>query len=267
MVRVATGLAAVWSSLAVSQTGPAALPDGSLLRGVEGRLSRDGDRWLLEPETPVRQGPATPDKGTALELLPSAVLEALVADAAGRPEGRYRLSGQVETYRGRAYLFATSFVPLASSVTDSNGVASPVPRQGEDPNRIPRPVAAGKGDRLAIPEQIERRLADYQAARQRSASGRTIPSSTLRVLLDLVGVIVQDQQRTFFVADGLGQNAMARVFEVLPCGTLESMERLQSQVLDPVRFCVSGWLTEYQGRSCLLPHRAAREYDYGNFGR
>jgi hypothetical protein len=265
MIRVVTGLAVVCCSPAVSQTGPQPLPDGSLVKGVEGRLSKDGDRWLLELETPVGQGPTALNKGTALELLPSAVLEALVADAADGPQRRYRLSGQVETYRGRVYLFPTSFVPLASIATDANGVAAS--RSHQDPNRPPSPAVAGPADRLAIPEQIQKRLADYQAARQRSWRGRTVPPSRLQVLLDQVGVVVQDQQRTFFVTDGLGQNAMARVFEVLPCATLESMERLQLQAPEPVRFRVGGLLTEYQGRSCVLLHRAVREYDYGNLGR
>jgi len=265
MMWVVLGLAAAWCTSAVSQTGPVMLPDGSPLKGVEGRASKDGDRWQFVLDGPVRQGLRVLDKGTALELLPSAVLEALVADAAGRPGARYRLSGQVEVYRGHSYLFATSFVPLAEAGADANGVAPEQSSQGSDPNRTPGPAIAGKGDRLAIPDLIQKRMADYQALRQRSARGRAAPAS--RLLLDQVGVVVQDQQRTFFVTDGLGQNAMATVFEVLPCGTLESMERLQSQVPDPVRFCVAGWLTEYQGRSCLLLHRAVRDYDYGNFGR
>jgi len=256
MILAVTTLAAACCSLAASQTGPAVPPDGSLLKEAEGRLIRDNGRWLFEVQTPG----IVPGKGKALDLLPSATLEALVADAAQRPEGRYRLSGQVETYHGRTYLFVTSFMPLTAGEADSNSVGTPLARQ--DPNPAP-----GKGDPLAIPEQIQKQLADYQAARQRSAKGTTTAPASLLVLLDQVGLLVQDQQRAFFVKDGLGQNATPGVFEVLPSATLESMERLQLQVPEPVRFRVGGLVTEYQGQSYLLLHRAVREYDYGNFGR
>jgi hypothetical protein len=193
-------------------------------------------------------------------------LEGLVADAGQRPEGRYRLSGQVATYHSHSYLFATSFVPLAAETPDANSPLLLL-NPGQDPNRAPGPVVPGKGDRLAIPEQIQKRLTDYQAHRQRAIVETTRAPSRLQVLLDQVGVVVRDQQRTFFVTDRLGQNAMAKALEILPCGTLESMERLQSQLPEPVRFRIAGLVTEYQGGTYLLLHRAVREYDYGNLGR
>jgi hypothetical protein len=260
-----TSLAAC-CTLAASQTGSGTLPDGSLVQGVEGRLSKDGDRWRLELETRVRHGTKILDKGTALELLPSGALENLVADAGQRPGDRYRLSGQVATYRGWCTLFATSFLPLAAETPDANG-PSLLPNPGQDPNRTPGSALPGKGDRLAIPESIQKRLTDYQAHRQRAIGGTTRAPSRLQVLLDQVGVVVRDQQKTFFVTDRLGQNAMAKALEILPCGTLESMERVQSQSPEPVRFRIAGLVTEYEGGTYLLLHRAVREYDYGNLGR
>jgi len=264
MVLAVAGLALMYGGLAASQTG-AVLPDGSLLKGVEGRVFQDGERWSLMLTTPVRYDGKALDAGTVLELLPSAGLEALVTDAAFNPGGRYRFSAQGATYRGRSSLFINLFVPLADAA-DSNGIALPPASHGEDPNRAAARHAAEKADPLAIPEDIQKKLAEYQATRQRSGQGMAAPMR-VRVLLDQVGLLVQARPRTFFVTDGLGQNTMPEVFEPLPCGTLEFMERVQAGSPEPVRFRVAGVLTEYQGRSFLLLHRAVREYDHGNFGQ
>jgi hypothetical protein len=260
VILAAVGVAA-WCGLAASQTSPGVLPDGSPLKGVEGRLSKSGDRWLFELGTAVRQGPTLLDRGPTLEVLPSAVLEALVAG----PPDRVRLSGQVQTYRGRNYVFVTSFAPLAAA--DANTAPLPPPGPARDPNQASGPPPGGKADPLAIPESIQKKLAAYQATRQRSAKPAPVAAAIPQVVVDEVGLIVHGQERTFFVTDSLGQNAMPRVFDLLPCGTLESMEHVQSQAAEPVRFRVAGLVTEYQGRSCLLLHRAVREHDYGNFGR
>jgi hypothetical protein len=257
-----------WSTLAASQAVPSLLPDGTLLKGIDGRVIRSGDRWLLEPEVGIRQGAAVLDKGKMLEILPSAALEALAAAAVQRPVDRYRLSGQIQTYHGRNSLFVLSFVALPAAAGDANSVTATAVDRVQEPNQVSGPNAAAKGDPLAIPEQIRKRLATYQATRQRqpSPTGTVAPASP-RVLLDQVGLIVQDQGRTFFVTDGLGQNAQSRVFDLLPSGTLESMEHTQLQSAEPVRFRVAGLVTEYHKQPYLLVYRATREPHYGNFGR
>jgi hypothetical protein len=239
--------------------------DGRLIKAAEGRLVQSGGRWLLELEAAVRQGPLVLEKGKALEILPSATLEALATAATRRPADRYRLSGLIQTYHGRNYLFVLSSVPLSTTAAEANGVAPPV--ADRDPNRGPAPPAAAKGDPLAIPESIQKRLAAYQASRRLDPPTATPTPAAPQALLDQVGRIVQEQGRTFFVADGLGQNTASGVFELLPSGTLESMEHLQSQTPEPVRFRAAGLATQYQQHRYLLVQRATREHSYGNFGR
>lgn len=260
----------VWALGLASASVPSGvvLTDGMWLGDVEGRLVRDGDRWLFCPAEPVRQASTVAGSGTTLELLPSPVWEAAAADAAQRPEGRALLSGQVEVYRGRSYLFATSAVPLgpaqSAGQADPNDPARLPVGQGADPNG-PAYTLPDADDPLAIPEQIQKRLAAYEATRQRAPRTTQVPAG-LRVLVDEVGLIVPGQGRVFFVTDALGQNAMPRAYELHPCRTLESMERVQSQSPEPARFRVSGLVTEHRGQSYLLPHRAVREYHYGNLG-
>jgi hypothetical protein len=262
-----TCLLARGGGAATSQAGPALLPDGSLLKGAQGWLTRSGDRWLLELETEIRQGPVLLEKGRTLEILPSASLEALVAAAARRPGDRYRVTGQVQTYHGGNTLFLLSYVPLAARESDPNGPKTPPVDQADEPNHATGVGSAAKGDPLAIPEQIQRRLATYRATRQRSGVTAPAQAPVPQILLDQVGLVIRDQGRAFFVTDGLGQNTLSKVFDLLPSGTLESMEHIQSQAAEPVRFRVSGLVTEYRGRSCLLLHRAVREHTYGNLGR
>jgi hypothetical protein len=241
--------------------------DGRLIKAAEGRLVQSGDRWLLELEAAIRQGPLVLEKGKTLEILPSATLEALTAAATQRPADRVRLSGQIQTYHGRNYLFVLSFVSLATTAAEAEANSVPPPAADRDPNREPAPAAAAKGDPLSIPESIQKRLAAYQAAR-RLAPPTTAPTPAApQALLDQVGRILQDQGKTFFVADGLGQNAVSSVFELLPSGTLESMERVQSQTPEPVRFRVAGLATPYRQHRYLLIQRANLEHSYGNFGR
>ena len=251
--------------------------DGMWLRDMEGRLVRDGERWLFVPADPARQGSTVIGSGRILELLPSSVLEAVAAGPAQRPEARYLLSGQVQVYRDRSYLFATAASllnpPPASGQADANDPVTLKVRQGTDPNRSTLAGATGAGpepaegaDPLAIPAEIQKRLAEYEVTRQRSTGTALIPVG-LHVLVDEVGLIVPSQGKVFFVTDPLGLNAMPSVFELLPCRTLESMERVQSQSPEPARFRVAGLVTEYRRKPCLLLHRAVHEYDYGNLGR
>jgi hypothetical protein len=252
-------------ALAASQAGPVLSADGRLIKAVEGRLVQSGGRWLLELEAGIRQGPLVLEKGKTLEILPSATLEALAGAATQRPADRVRLTGLIQTYHGRNYLFVLSSVPLSGTATDANSV--PLPASDRDPNREPAPLAAAKGDPLAIPESIQKKLAAYQANRRLAPPTATPIPAAPQALLDQVGRILQDQGKTFFLADGLGQNAVSSVFELLPSGTLESMEHLQSQTPEPVRFRVAGLATQYRQHRYLLIQRASREHSYGNFGR
>ncbi len=260
----------VWAlGLASASAPPGVLTDGMWLGDVQGRVVREGDRWLFAPDHAVPRASGVAGSQSQLELLPSPAWQALTEDAVQGPEGRVLVSGQVETYRGRSYLFATSAAPLdtprpAGQAGPNDPVRAQVGQVG-DANG-PASSRGDPNDPLEIPEQIRKRLAAYEATRRRPAQTAQVHAA-LRVLVDEVGLIVPGQGRVMFVTDSLGRNAMPRAFELLPCRTLESMERIQAQSPEPARFRVAGLVTEYRGRSCLLLHRAVREYHYGNLGR
>lgn len=257
------------------------LPEATILSSIDGKLlhADANDTWWFELTTEFKSDTFRVPSGRRFMLLPSRVLEQLIADVNDRVTPSYRLSAQVTRYQGANYLLATYFLPL-SKFKDAKPQATGRKRE----------VAAGDlptDPELAIPREIAEKLKDSRPVRgplRKPSDGLTNaqPQAYLgRMLVNRVGLIETGNAEAsldsriyastpssfYFTPYALGWNVSSERYELLPCGALEQAQQLQRGSIEPIRFNVAGLVTQFGGRQYLLLQRAAPVYNYGNFGR
>lgn len=289
------------------------LRDGFVLTGVDGKLSihdsndefRDfaSDRWFFEFDSDVSDGRGLIKAGASLELLPSSVLERMIADAnigsdaspvrSKAPEtttmpsrqtsngASYRLGGRVTQYRGKNFIFPTYFLPLAKRKEPQ------LPTSQKSPQQESRLTINEPNDVLTIPKELIEKLPDrkkridHRKREEHSEEIRTKPAGERKsglkqdfILADRIGFIRdtghggQDTWREVsFVLDALGRTEAKISLRLLPCQALEQAQHEQSAEPDTLRFKIAGIVTKYKGKHYLLLQRATRVYSHGNFPR
>jgi hypothetical protein len=283
------------------------LRDGFVLNGVDGSLigPDSNDVWFFELTSDVNDYKTIIKAGTKLELLPSSVLEKMIADKKARATAAYRLwNSRVTRYKGKNFIFPGYFMPLSKpekpqpSPESKGGPQSRKGRPTAEPNQIPSKQPSERrlkldepNDVLSIPQEIIEKL---RAEREKSAVstqpiadsneisvGKSQPAtkeklpdvqsyarSTDSVYVDRTGFLMtQKDGRFVFVPDALGRNVQKLSLRLLPCAMLELTELKQAAEPDKVRFKIAGIITKYKGENYLLLEKATRAYSYGNFGR
>lgn len=223
--------------------------------------------WLFKFDADVSDDQGRIKAGSAVQVLPSAMLEKMIADAndsafspkptaAETPSAlKYRLWGKITKYKGRNFIFPIYFLSARIVKRTEPAVWQPETRiQTSDPN-----------DPLALPPEITKKLQPRKLIRTEQLRK---PSQLKQdsVLADRTGFIVsRARDRSEFVLDALGRNVRKISIALLPCQALELALHAQSGQLEQVRFKVAGVVTKYKGRHFLLLERAARVYSHGNF--
>jgi len=260
---------ALKSALSAGMTGKTLLPDGFILRGVEGKLvSQDANEgWFFEFDSAVKHDKDVLKAGTSLKLLPASTLERMIADANDRSAAGYRLWARVTKYKDRNFIFPEYFSPL--------GKAEPSPpstvQQSQEKAQL---IISEPNDELAIPKEILEKLEGRRTIPRRRI-GRQTAIKQNYVLANRTGFIRDSGHGTrgaghgVFVFDALGRNIQPASggLGLLPCQALELAQQEQSAEPDPIRFKIAGIVTEYKGERFLLLQRAARVYSHSNFSR
>jgi len=291
---------ALKSALSAGMTEKTLLPDGFMLRGVEGKLASfdANDVWFFEFDSAVRHNKDVLKTGTNLKLLPSSTLERMIADANDRSAASpvrskasgtttmasrqtsngasYRLWARITKYKDRNFIFPEYFLPL--------GKAKPSPpstiQQSEEKAR---PSVVDPNDELGIPQEILEKLESRRTVR-RQPTERRVAIKQNSVLANRTGFIrdsghssrrrprpepdgTRGTRYGVFVFDALGRNIQQTTVRLLPCQALELAEQQADAEPDPIRFRIAGIVTEYKGGKFLLLQRATRVYSHGNFGR
>lgn len=270
------------------------LRDGFALRGVDGKLAiHDGndansqhssDRWFFELDSDLSDGRGLVKAGTRLEVLPSSILERIIADANNRAGASYRLRGRVTRYRGKNFIFPAYFLPLTKTKKTQPSTPHKTPPQEA------RPTINEPNDILTIPKELLDKLPDRKKGidhRERQERSKTIKTqltegtragkSGLKQNFTLVDrtALFSDTNRgaeltwrkASFVLDALGRKEAKISLRLLPCQVLEQAQREQSTDPEVVRFKIAGIVTRYKGKNYLLLQRATRVYSHGNFPR
>jgi hypothetical protein len=239
--------------------GEQLLHDDYVIAGVDGRLVEAGpDKWMFEFESgPGATGEAK--AGQTLEMLNSATLEKMAADAKERSDARYRLWGKVTKFEGKNYVFAVYFLGLRK-VDRSAGQP-----QADSESKRAASINA-PNDILNIPAEIAAKLQTSEVL----PAGETPAALQLKqdaIFANRAGRVVEKDGRHLFEPDGLGRGVEKFSIELLPCQSLEDAIAQVRSEPNPVRFNVAGILTKYKDGQYLLLQKATRAYSYGNFGR
>ena len=265
------------------------LRDGSVLTGVDGRLvihdsneaKRNSafERWFFEFESDFSVGRDLVKAGTRLELLPSLVLERMIADANNGPDASYRLGGSLTQYRGKNFIFPTYFLPLAKAKKPKLPVSQKSPQQES------RPKINEPNDVIKIPKELIDKLPDrkktieHTTRPENSEEIKTGPGRKTKpgkkqdsILADRCGFLressrqPQDSWRQIsFVLDALGRTEGKTSLHVLPCQVLEQAQHRQAAAPETLRFKIAGIVTKFKGKKYLLLQRTTRLYNHGNF--
>jgi hypothetical protein len=259
----------VSTSLGARQNGPKVLREGTVLESVDGDLIGPdaNDTWRFELKEDANSVDGKVSAGTRFELLPSALLESLIADVNDRLDPTYRLTATVTRFRQETFLFPSYFVPLSKLKTDEPNAVEP--NEPELPEEMQK-AAERSGAELAIPPEV---LAKLQGRRPGAGARREAPHDPNapprkrlgRVMVNRVGVITAYRRRPVFLPYGFGWNVSESYYELLPCKTLEQVLNRQCSTVEPIRFNIAGLVTEFKGKKYLLLQRAIRVYSYGNF--
>jgi len=277
------------SGFSAEQKSQMLLRDGFVLTGVDGKSaihdsnenSRESsfDRWSFEFDSNVSDGRGLIKAGASLELLPSSVLERMIADANNNPDASYRLWGRVTRYRGKNFIFPTYFLPLAK-IKKPKLSTSQQSQQQENQPKINEP-----NDVLTIPKELIEKLPDrkkridHRTREQNSDKNGTKPADKTKselkqdfILADRSGFIRESGRRAqdtwrkvSFVLDALGRKEAKTSLLLLPCQALEQAQRRQSAAPEALRFKVAGIVTKFKGKKYLLLQRTTRLYGHGNF--
>ncbi len=266
------------------------LPDGYMLRGVDGKLTEpdSNDARFFEFELAVSSATGTDGTGRAsigvkLELLPSSVLERMIADANAGSATGYRLWARVTKYKGRNFIFPIKFLPLSEAIETPPATSQPsqtetqaTQQEAEEPNPL---GDALRHDELGIPKEILEKLKTGTSSPStgleqperlvRAITGRPTQVKQNFMLVNRAGFLVkQADGGMVFSLNAFGQSAGSTggTIRLLPCQALEVTEQKQSFAPGMIRFIIAGIVTEYKGEQFLLLHRAIRAYNHGNFG-
>ncbi len=254
------------------------LPDGFMLRGVNGKLTRkdSNDVWFFEFDSAVIDSSSKAGAVVKLELLPSSTLEKMIIDANDSSAADYRLAARITKYKNRNFVFPFSFLPL-SVIKD---IPSENSQQAQPEAQSIQQEVEEPSNWLGIPKEIleKIKIGSSSPSTDRGQSGRTVRVIANKqtqikqnyVLVNRTGFLIkQADGNMVFRLNALGRSAGSTgdTFRLLSCQALELAERLQSAMPDQVHFKIAGIVTEYRGEKFLLLHRAIRVYNYGNFGR
>ncbi|MHC4111963.1 MAG: hypothetical protein ACYSUY_12885 [Planctomycetota bacterium] len=284
-LAVVISAVAIASGFRSSKPRQMLLRDGFVLTGVDGRLvthdsneakrNSASERWFFEFDSNVSDGRGLIKAGARLELLPSSVLERMIADANNGSVTSYRLGGNLTQYRDKNFIFPTYFLPLAKTKQQPSSTSQKSPQQEN------RPKINEPNDVLTIPKELIDKLPDRKKRidhKTREKNGTELTDKRKpgqkqdSILADRCGFIRESGRRTqdtwrkvSFVLDAIGRTEAKTSLRLLPCQALELAQRKQSAAPEALRFKVAGIVTKYKGKDYLLLQRATRVYSHGNF--
>jgi len=289
---LAVGLASVAAGAGTgTRQGARPLREGFLVSAVNGKLTKaaDSDRWFFIAEVDITDGRGTIKAGEPIELLPSGTLERMTAPAADNGAIHIRLWARITRYCNRNVLldklpsrkFANRKAPnkqdldskfLGENLFNRNFLFPiyfvPLSTIDQAEDRKDRTGDTDSSDdESIIPAEVLEQLKPKRVVNLAKLDD-TLETEGDVVLADRTGFVVIDDGTKMFTVDGLGRNVDDLHFRLLPCETLEAIEK--SLVETPIvrqRFRVSGVITMYRGQRYMLLQRATRTYSHGNFAR
>jgi len=264
ILAVAVAAAISTSATAAKTNGDKLLPDDYVFAGVDGKLIQTAsDKWVFEFESAANIGGVEIKAGQALEMLGSATLEKMAADAKEQTEPMFRMWAKVTKFEGKNYLFAVYYLSLRKTDRPAEE------KEQNDVNTATQAVNA-PNDVVNIPAEIVALLKTSEVLPTTEAQATRAEELQLKqdtIFANRAGRVAVRNGGYVFEADALGRGIGKFTIKLLPCQKLEDAITQVRSESNPVRFNVAGILTKYKGEQYLLLQKATRMYSYGNFGR
>jgi len=243
------------------------LPEGLEFRQVEGtaRLHERTKAWRFVTAKTLSERKLAVPAETELTILPGKGLDKIIAYAGEGVSVPVRIDAIITQYRKTNFLYLFDAVPLTAVAQASAPTETPaLPK--EDAANILR-MAADPNQTSVIPPQILQRMLPSQRTdlARMEQSARQTESVSDTVIVSRTGRFIRRPSGSEFILDGFGRNISGRSYALLPCKTLEQVEKQMEQALDSYRYRVSGVVTTFRGKQFLLLQGAVRTYTHGNF--
>ncbi|AQT68366.1 hypothetical protein STSP2_01526 [Anaerohalosphaera lusitana] len=265
---------------------PDLFKEGYLFKGIEGSVKpvdEDARKWVFVTDEKIEGPRGELYAGDSLRLLPSSTLQRIIANQDKTDEIDVRLWARTANYafpvkknqrtytgydsrkpqrtqaaRRENYLFPVYFLPLSSDEPAESNAEESTTKDNEktDP---------GDDDSI-LPDEIRKALKPKKIVDLAKAK-KTVDVEGDMMLINRTGVVRKQGKRYIFEVDALGRNVADLDFELLPCRALERMQRHMGDRPVKLRWKVAGIVTKFNGEYFLLPQRATRVYNNGNFSR
>jgi hypothetical protein len=240
------------------------LPDDYVFAGVDGKLVQTApDKWAFEFDSAANIGGVEIKAGQTLEMLDSATLEKMAADAKERSDAMFRIWAKVTKFEGKNYLFAVYYLSLRK-------IDRPAEEKGRNEVNTVTQAVNAPNDVVNIPAEIVALLRQSEVLPTSEAQATRQEELQLKqdiIFANRAGRVEVKNGSYVFEADALGRGVGKFAIKLLPCQKLEDALLQVRGESNPVRFNMAGILTRYKGEQYLLLQKATRMYSYGNFGR
>jgi hypothetical protein len=242
------------------------LREGFLVDYVQGVVNIDADgKWVFKADAKLFDGLKTLKAQSPVEMLPSSTLEKITSgiDPEKLPVKniKLRLQAAVTKYNGKNYLFATSYIPLSNSKKPKA-----VTTEKKKPE-VPKQAKGAKDDPIFSDDVKEMLKPTWTPDLGQKKRRDEIQVEDDASLVGRTGFVITKNGRKYFQIDGLGRKIDRNAYEILPCSSLEFVEKVKYRMPGRRRYSVSGVITTYKGQKYLFPQRVARTYNHGNFAR
>lgn len=253
--------------------------EGFVCAGIEGTVTKNSreNKWTFTAETDITDTRGVIKTPTPVEMLPSSTLEKIAAQMdkdqtscdvrlwarVTRYSDRYLLSEEeleLDKAVDKNYLFPALFIPMTASAERIR----PEPEKPK-PSQTPTQTQQSQEDSI-IPADIMKKLRPKRLPNLARLK-RTLQTEGDVTIVDRTGFVITAEDGKVFELDGLGRNIEGLSFRLLPCETLERIEKKLSRSPGRLRFRIAGIVTKHEENYYLLLQRAARTYNHGNFTR
>jgi hypothetical protein len=221
--------------------------DGFILDGVDGKITKQNDKWFFTVFEPLMDGKGVLNPQTPVEILPSSTLEKL-SSVVTAEKNSYRIWGKFTKFENKNYVYLSYFLPVAP-------VEEPAQQLDEDSNDVDETKIIPEDALLLLKPKRIISLAELKKPIEAGADG---------VLIDRTGFLEKTKDGFYFGFDALGRNIDLLHLPLLQCQEVERIAKEQKETSTALRYSISAIVTRYKGKNYLLLQRAARTYNYGN---
>lgn len=245
--------------------------EGTGLSSVRGKIHVPAENELSfelleDVNTPLQEIKA----GRVIKFMPSSLLEKIEHYYKKRNTREIKLWGKVTKFRGENFIFPVYFLTLKQQQDEGEAdeqepLAIPEPNEPRDAEKDPG--FNDPNDILSVPKDLLAKIEKRPVVEPEKLDDEDIKLEDDHVFTGRTGYIKERIGGYYiFEADSLGMNISDLRLYLLPSLALEKAAAIQARNLSEVMFETSGIVTEYKGKRYLLLQRAARKFNYGNFG-